>query len=67
MVFQPIWNNQTNFQQARIVYLFVLKFYHDQPRSGFMSLLRYVDKIKTVGRTPSEYWRVLYIYESHST
>ena len=31
-----------------------------------MSLLRYADKIK-VGRTPSEYGRVLYIYESHST
>ena len=32
-----------------------------------MSLLKYVDKIKTVGTTPSEYGRVLYIYESHST
>ena len=49
------------------MYLFVLKFYHDQARSGFMSLLKYVDKIKTVGTTPSEYGRVLYIYESHST
>lgn len=32
-----------------------------------MSVLRYADKIKAVGRTPSEYGSVLYIYKLPTT
>lgn len=65
--FQPIWNNQTNFHWAKIGYLLVPKLYHDKAREGFMSVLRYADKMKTVGRTPSEYGSVLYICKSPTT